>query len=134
GFADATGRFLPLSCTLNAARILEFAGRLLGADYDELARLALSAPAGANGVTFLPYLDGERTPNRPDATGTMHGLTNRTDGADIARAAVEGLLCALADGVDALTVASGVAPRRILLIGGGARNTAVRALAPAVFG
>lgn len=134
GFADATGRYLPLACTLNAARILELAGRTLGVGHDELAELALSAPPGANGLTFLPYLDGERTPNRPDAVGTMHGLTSRTGRADIARASVEGLLCSLADGIDALTSATGVEPRRVLLVGGGARNLAVRDLAPAVLG
>lgn len=134
GFADATGRYLPLACTLNAARILELAGRTLGVDHDELATLALSAPPGAHGLTFLPYLDGERTPNRPDATGTLHGLTSRTTRADIARASVEGLLCTLADAIDALVVATGVPPQRALLVGGGARNPAVRALAPAVLG
>ena len=132
GFADATGRFLPLACTLNAARILDLAARTLGVNHDELAELALSAPAGAGGVTFLPYLDGERTPNRPDATGTMHGLTSRTTRAEIARAAVEGLLCTLADAIDALVAATGVEPQRALLVGGGARNTAVRTLAPGV--
>ncbi|MGH3357469.1 MAG: xylulokinase [Nocardioidaceae bacterium] len=134
GFADATGRYLPLACILNAARILELAGRTLGVDHDALADLALSAPAGANGLTFLPYLDGERTPNRPDATGTLHGLTTRTSRADIARASVEGLLCALADAIDAVVAATGVRPRRALLVGGGARNAAVRTLAPAVLG
>lgn len=134
GFADATGRFLPLACTLNAARILDLAARTLGVDHDELADLALSAAPGAGGVTFLPYLDGERTPNRPDATGTMHGLTSRTTRAEIARASVEGLLCTLADGIDALVAATGVTPQRALLVGGGARNKAVRALAPGVLG
>ncbi|HLR85781.1 MAG TPA: xylulokinase [Nocardioidaceae bacterium] len=134
GFADATGRFLPLACTLNAARILDLAARTLGVDHDELADLALSAEPGAGGVTFLPYLDGERTPNRPDATGTMHGLTSRTTRAEIARASVEGLLCTLADGIDALVTATGATPRRAILVGGGARNKAVRALAPGVLG
>lgn len=134
GFADATGRFLPLACTLNAARILDLAARTLGVDHDALAELALSASPGAGGVTLLPYLDGERTPNRPDATGTMHGLTSRTTRAEIARAAVEGLLCALADAIDALVDATGVTPQRALLVGGGARNKAVRTLAPGVLG
>ena len=134
GFADATGRFLPLSCTLNAARILDLAARTLGVDHDQLAALALEGPPGSGGVTFLPYLDGERTPNRPDATGTMHGLTSRTTRAEIARASVEGLLCALADAIDALVAATGVTPNRAVLVGGGARNAAIRALAPGVLG
>ena len=69
GFASATGEHLPLVCTLNAARVLDAAARILGVDHAELARLALSAPAGADGLVLVPYLEGERTPNRPDATG-----------------------------------------------------------------
>jgi len=134
GFADATTHFLPLVATINAARILELQCRLLGVDHDELARLALAAPAGANGLTILPYYDGERTPNRPDATGTWSGLTTSTTREDLARAAVEALLCSLADAVDHLTAATGAAPRRLLMIGGAARNEAVRTIAPAVLG
>lgn len=130
GFADATGAYLPLSCTINAARVLTSTAELLGVDLDSLAALALSAPVGANGLVLLPYLDGERTPNRPSSTGVMRGLTSRTTRADLARAAVEALLCSLADAVDAL----GVQPRRVVVIGGAARNRAVRELAPAVWG
>ncbi|WP_432493633.1 xylulokinase [Kineococcus gypseus] len=134
GFADATGRHLPLVCTLNAARVLDSAARLLGVDHAELSRLALAAPAGAGGLVLVPYLEGERTPVRPDATGALHGLTLETSTpAHLARAVVEGLLCGLADGLDAL-VAQGVAVRRVLLVGGGARSEAVRRLAPAVLG
>jgi xylulokinase len=134
GFADATGRFLPLVCTLNAARVLDATARLLGVDHTELSRLALSAPAGADGLVMVPYLEGERTPDRPDATGAIHGLTlTSASPAHVARAAIEGLLCGLADGLDAL-VAQGVRPERVLLIGGGARSEAVRRIAPAILG
>jgi xylulokinase len=134
GFADATGHFLPLVCTLNASRVLSAAATLLGVTMDELATLALSAPPGADGLTLVGYLDGERTPNRPDATGTLHGLTStNTTPANVARAAVEGLLCGLADGLDAIRDI-GVHTRRVLLIGGGARSEAVRRIAPAIFG
>lgn len=134
GFADTTGRFLPIVVTLNAARVLDAAAKLLGVDHDELSRLALSAPAGADGLVLVPYLEGERTPNRPDATGAVHGLTLRTSTpAHLARAAVEGMLCALADGLDAL-VAHGAEANRIVLVGGGARSEAVRRIAPALFG
>ncbi|MCD0451069.1 xylulokinase [Actinocorallia sp. API 0066] len=131
GFADATGRYLPLVATLNAARVLDAAAAMLGVPLPELSDLALSALPGADGLTLIPYLEGERTPNLPDATGTLHGLrlANSTP-AHFARAAVEGLLCHLADAVDAL----GLDPSRILLIGGGARAKAVRHLAPAIFG
>ena len=133
GFADASGRFLPLACTINAARILELGARLLGVDHDELADLAEESDPGAHGLTLLPYLDGERTPSRPDAAGTLHGLTTATTRADLARAHVEGLLFSLADAVDALAEVSGRSADRLLLIGGATRNAAVRALAPLVF-
>lgn len=133
GFADATGHFLPLVCTLNAARVLTAVSTSLGVDFDEFAALAMSADAGAGGLTLLPYLDGERTPNLPDATGSLHGITrtNLTP-ANIARAAIEGMLGGLADAVDAL-VDVGVEPRRVLLIGGAAANPAVAAVAATLF-
>ncbi len=134
GFADATGRFLPMATTLNAARILDFGCRLLGVDHDGLSALALASRPGAGGVVLLPYLDGERTPNRPGATGVFAGLTSSTDRHDIARACVEGLLASLADAVAAVERVAGQDARRILLIGGGARSEAVRRLAPTVFG
>jgi xylulokinase len=134
GFADATSYFLPLVTTINAARILDLQAGLLGVDHDELSRLALAAPPGANGLTVLPYYDGERTPNRPSATGTWSGLTSSTSREDLARAAVEALLCALADAIDHLCAATGTPPARILLVGGGAKSHAVRTLAPAIFG
>ncbi|AOW94105.1 xylulokinase [Rhodococcus sp. WMMA185] len=134
GFADATGHNLPLVCTLNAARVLDATATLLSVDHEELSRLALSAPSGSAGLVMVPYLEGERTPNRPHATGAIHGLrlANSTP-AHLARAAVEGLLCGLADGIDHLTE-QGVTVRRILLVGGGARSRALCELAPAVFG
>ncbi|MFC0031786.1 xylulokinase [Micromonospora chaiyaphumensis] len=134
GFADATGRFLPLVCTLNAARVLDAAATLLGVDLATLSELALAAPPGAGGLVLVPYLEGERTPDRPTATGALHGLTLGTSTpAHLARAAVEGMLCALADGLDALT-AQGARADRIILVGGGARSAAVRRIAPQVFG
>ncbi|WP_017934204.1 xylulokinase [Nocardioides sp. Iso805N] len=134
GFADATGRYLPLVATLNAARVLAATATLLDVSLDRLSELALEAPSGAGGLVLVPYLEGERTPNRPDAKGALHGLTLATaTPAHIARAAVEGLLCGLADGIDAL-VAQGVAVERVLLVGGGARSEAVRRIAPIVLG
>jgi xylulokinase len=134
GFADATGRYLPLVCTLNAARVLTAVGNLLGVPLSTVDELALSAEPGAGGLTLLPYLDGERTPNLPDARGLLAGLTRaNASPANLARAAVEGMLCGLADGLDALR-AEGIPVDRILLIGGGAGSAAVRALVPAVLG
>ncbi|WP_041730170.1 xylulokinase [Conexibacter woesei] len=134
GFADAAGGFLPLVCTLNAARVLDVTARLLNVDHAGLSRLALSAPPGAGGLAFVPYLEGERTPDRPDATGAIHGLTlDSATPASVARAAIEGVLCGLADGLDAL-MRQGVRAERVFLIGGGARSTAVRQIAPTIFG
>jgi xylulokinase len=132
GFADAAGHYLPLVCTLNATRIFDATAGLLGVDLPEFNRLALSAAPGAGGLTLVPYFDGERTPNLPDATGSLHGITraNYTP-ANLARAAVEGVVCSLADGLAALQ-AQGVAARRILLVGGGAQSTAVQEVAAAL--
>jgi len=133
GFADATGHFLPLVATLNAARILDSVAALLGVGYDELGELALSAEPGAGGLVLQPYFEGERTPNLPDATATLFGMTlASTSRPNLARAAIEGMLCALADGLAAIERA-GVEPRRILLIGGAAQNAAVQAIAAQVF-
>ncbi|WP_353650253.1 xylulokinase [Nakamurella sp. A5-74] len=134
GFADACGRYLPLVCTLNAARVLTTTAALLGVDLAGLDALALGAAPGAGGVTLLPYLDGERTPNLPDSSGSLHGLTRASmTPQNLARAAVEGMLCGLADGVDALA-ATGYQVQRVLLIGGAAASAAVRAVAPDLFG
>src|SRR5690606_28635201 len=134
GFASATGEHLPLVCTLNAARVLDAAARMLGADHEGLSRLALSAPPVAAGVVIVPYSEGERTPNRPDATGALHGLTlTSSTPAHLARAAVEGLLCGLADALDAFR-AAGVPLERAFLVGGGARSEALARIAPAVLG
>ena len=134
GFADATGRFLPLVCTLNAARILDAATRILGKTHDEVGALALCAKAGANGLSLLPYFEGERTPNRPTATGVFGGMNlNNSNAADIARAMVEGMLCGLVDAVDALEKLR-VNVKRIILIGGAAKNPAVSQIAAGLFG
>jgi xylulokinase len=133
GFADATGRFLPLVATLNAARVLDSTARLLSVDHAGLSDLALTAPPGSGGAVMVPWFEGERSPNRPTATASLHGLDLATwTPAMVARAAVEGLLCGLADGLDALT-AQGAVIERVLLTGGGAASAAVRDIAPRVF-
>ena len=134
GFADATGRFLPLVCTINAALVLSATATMLGTDNDGLSGLALAAEPGAGGLTLLPYLDGERTPDRPGATGVLRGLTTRNaTSQNLARSAVEAVLASLADAATHLA-GCGVEQRRILLIGGGARSEAVCRLAPGIFG
>ena len=134
GFADATGAFLPLVCTLNAARVFDAACLMLRVDHHELSDLALAAPAGAGGLVMVPYLAGERTPNLPLATGGLLGMTNdNISPAHIARAAIEGVLCGLADALDAL-VANGARIERVCLVGGAAASPAVQRIAPAVLG
>jgi xylulokinase len=133
GFADATGGILPLVCTLNAARVLDATAGLLGVGHDELGALALQAEPGAGGAVLVPYFEGERTPNLPDATASISGLTlANTTRANLARAAIEGMLCGLAAGLDAIREA-GVETTRILLIGGAAANPGVQAIAAQVF-
>jgi xylulokinase len=134
GFADLSGRYLPLVCTLNAARILDAATEILQCTHEELGELALRTEPGAHGLTLLPYFEGERTPNRPDATGVLAGLTiENSNRSDIARAYIEGMLCGLVDAVEAL-ISRGVHINRILLIGGAAKNPAVAQIAAALFG
>ena len=132
GFADASGRFLPLVATLNAARVLDAFAGLLGVDHDELGRLALQAAPGA-GPVLVPYFEGERTPNLPDATASLSGLTLATTTRPaVARAAIEGMLSGLAAGLDAIRT-QGVELHRLLLTGGAARNPAVSGIAAQVF-
>jgi xylulokinase len=134
GFADATGGYLPLAATINAARILSTTAGLLGVDLGRFDQLAQSGAPDAGGLTLIPYLDGERTPNLPDATGTMLGLTraNLTP-ENLARAAVLGLLCSLGSALEELG-RHGVAARRLVLIGGGSASTAVQQAAADLFG
>ena len=134
GFASASGEFLPLVCTLNAARVLDSFSKLLGVDHAELGSLALKAAPGAEGIVLIPYFEGERTPNLPDAKAQINGMTlaNSTR-ENFARAAIEGMLCGLAAGLAALQDA-GVKTNRVILVGGAAANTAVQQIAAEVFG
>ena len=125
GFADATDRFLPLVCTLNATLVTDAVARLLSVDHLTLDALALSAPPGSGGMVMVPYLAGERTPNRPEASGSLHGIRPDTTPALLARAAFEGVVCGLLEGGDALR-ANGVAlgGGRMIVLGGGAHSAA----------
>ncbi|MGB0112551.1 MAG: xylulokinase [Ilumatobacteraceae bacterium] len=125
GFADATGRYLPLVCTSNAAKVLDAFRHLLGVDHAEFDRLALAADGDV--PVLLPYLDGERTPDRPDARGVLGGIRSDVTRERLARAAVNGVACGLLDALDALRAHAPVVGR-VVLVGGGARSTALRAV------
>lgn len=134
GFADAADGYLPLVCTLNAARVLDVIARLLGVDHEGLSALALEASAGAGGLELVPYFEGERSPNLPESTASLTAMTlASTTRENLARAAVEGMLAGLRYGLDALREL-GIPLDRVLLVGGGAQSRAVREIAPLVFG
>ncbi len=144
GFADASGRFLPLVCTLNATLVTDTVARLLNIDRDELARLALDEPPGAGGLVLVPYLSGERTPDRPYARGGIAGIHTGATTGSLVRSAFEGVVCSMLDAADhlhsavsvkdagALSVAGqqepgqerSAQPGRLFLVGGGARSGA----------
>lgn len=134
GFADASGNFLPLACTLNAAKVFNATAELLGLTFEKYSELALQAEPGAGGLLFMPHFDGERTPDRPDAKGSIQGITHSNfTTSNIARASIEGVIAGIAYagfGLEKL----GVARKRILLIGGAAKNPAVRKIATEIFG
>ena len=122
GFADATGRFLPLAATLNCTVAVDRVAGWLGLDRDDVQ------PAGS--VVMLPYLDGERTPNLPLASGSISGLRHSTTPQQILMAAYEGAVASLLVAFDAIGEAVGgldpAAP--LMLIGGGARGETWRAV------
>ncbi|NDG10110.1 MAG: xylulose kinase, partial [Actinobacteria bacterium] len=133
GFADATGNFLPLACTLNAAKIFASVAKLLRVDLDEFAALALKAEIGAKGLRLLPHFDGERTPNRPNIRGNYNGITHENfTSENLARAAIEGVIAGMVFAAEALK-REGFSARRILLIGGAAKSEAVQEIAAAMF-
>ena len=126
GYADATGRFLPMITTLNAAKVTDFFRRLFGVDTQRFDGMVLAAEPGSRGVVVVPYLDGERTPNLPQASGQVTGLRSDTTPGQIGRAAVEGVLCSLLDGRDLLRAAGARMDGRLILTGGAARSRAYR--------
>ncbi|MET9116539.1 xylulokinase [Streptomyces longwoodensis] len=116
GFADAHGDWLPLACTLNCTLAVDRLAALLGRDREAVE------PAGS--VTLLPYLDGERTPNLPHASGLLHGLRHDTTAGQILQAAYDGAVHALLAALDLVLDEDADRSAPLLLIGGGARGTA----------
>lgn len=126
GFADATGRFLPLACMLNCTRVVDTVAAMFGIDRVAALDRAAAAPVGAGGLAMTPYLSGERTPNLPSATGTITGLTTATATPDLfLRAAIEGVAHGLAYCVAALG-RQGLTGSEITLVGGGSAHLAWR--------
>ncbi|MBV0896006.1 xylulokinase [Microbacterium sp. NC79] len=133
GFADASGGFLPLVATMNAAQVVGTFASLLGVNFDEFGELAEQAESAESPV-LLPFLAGERTPNLPDARASLRGLSlANTTRAGIARAAIEGMVCGLAAGVAAIAD-QGVSFDRVILIGGGGKLRATRSAMARVLG
>jgi xylulokinase len=132
GFADATGRFLPLTCMLNCTGVVDVFAGLFGLDTAGALDLAGTVDAGAGGLLLVPYLGGERTPNLPDATGELLGITYRNlSPATVIRAAVDGVAAGLTLCVEALA-SLGISAPEIVLVGGGSRHaTWQRAIAGA---
>lgn len=134
GVADAAGRYRPLVCTINATRVTDFAARLLQVDYPTLSELALAAPSDADRPILVPFLEGERTPNRPFASGSLLGLRTATTRESMARAAFEGVLCSLLEGLDRLGALGVPTSGRVVLTGGGAASPAYRRLTADLIG
>lgn len=126
GYADATGAFLPMVTTLNSAKVTDAFRRLLNLDHDTFDGLALATEPGARGVVLVPYLDGERSPNLPDATGSLVGLRSDVMPGQIARAAVEGVICGLLEGGDLLASHGLSRDGRLIVTGGASRSRAYR--------
>jgi xylulokinase len=133
-FCSSTGGWLPLLCTMNVTGVTEQVRALFGWSVEDLERAAARIPAGSDGLTLLPYLDGERTPNLPKGTGVYFGL-NRTTLAQghLGRAAMEGATLGMNYGLLRLAKL-GIRPREIRLTGGGARSPLWRQIAADVFG
>ena len=133
-FCDSTDRWLPLACTMNVTVVTEQVRNWFGWDLEELEKQVASVPPGADGVSFLPYLNGERTPNLPGGTGVVHGLgSSCATPAHLARSAMEGATLGLAYGLrrfDAL----GLTPTEIRLTGGGSKSSVWRQMSADVFG
>ncbi|MFD9934772.1 xylulokinase [Streptomyces massasporeus] len=116
GFADARGDWLPLACTLNCTLAVDRVAALLGLDRE--------AVEPGTAVTLLPYLDGERTPNLPHASGLLHGLRHDTTGGQLLQAAYDGAVHSLLGALDLVLDEDADRSEPLLLIGGGARGTA----------
>ncbi|WP_415845063.1 xylulokinase [Stutzerimonas zhaodongensis] len=121
-FCSSSGGWLPLICTMNLTNANAAIRDLLELDLQQFNDFVVQSPIGAEGVTLLPFLNGERVPALPHATASLHGLTtDNLTRANLCRAVLEGVTLGLRYGLDLLRE-SGVRSERIQLIGGGAKN------------
>ena len=133
-FCDSNNHWLPLLCTMNVTVATELFRRLFGWDHEQLEREVAAVPPGCEGLIFLPYLQGERTPNLPDGCGVLHGMTtSNTTPAHFARAAMEGVTLGMAYGLRRME-SLGVNPGDIRLTGGGSQSAVWRQICADVFG
>lgn len=118
GFADAGGKFLPLAATLNCTLAVDRVAGWLGLDRDQIAE--------STSVVVLPYFDGERTPNLPNAAASIVGLRHTTSPGEILLAAYRGAALGLLDALDLVDrLSSGVDPDApLVLVGGGSKGAA----------
>jgi xylulokinase len=125
-FCSSSGGWLPLICTMNLTNATGAIRELFNLDLEQFNQLVAQAPIGAEGVSMLPFLNGERVPALPHATGSLHGLTlsNLTQ-ANLCRAVVEGTTFGLRYGLDLLRH-NGLQSRSICLIGGGSKSAVWR--------
>ena len=133
-FCDSNDRWLPLLCTMNVTVATELFRKMFGWDHERMEKEILSVPPGAGGLLFLPYLQGERTPNLPHGCGVLHGMnTSNTTPAHVARAVMEGVTLGMAYGLRRMEQL-GVKPDVIRLTGGGSNSPVWRQICADVFG
>jgi xylulokinase len=134
GFCDSTDAWLPLICTMNVTVATEAVRHLFNWSHAQFDAAVRSVPPGADGLLLLPYLQGERTPNLPNGTGVLHGLSTRTmTPAHLARATMEGVTLGLAYGLQRMRMV-GIVPTEIRLTGGGSKSAVWRQICADVFG
>jgi xylulokinase len=133
GFCDSTDAWLPLLCTMNVTVATEAVRHLFGWSLPQLDAAVADAPPGADGLLFLPYLQGERTPNLPGGSGVFHGLNLRNmKPAHMARAVMEGVTLGMAYGLERMKEL-GIAPSEIRLTGGGSKSPVWRQICANIF-
>jgi xylulokinase len=133
GFCDSTDAWLPLVCTMNVTVATEAVRKMFGWSHAQMEEAIKTVPPGADGLLFLPYLQGERTPNLPHGCGVYHGLTTHSmSPAHLARAAMEGVTLGLSYGLQRMR-ALGIAPTEMRLTGGGSNSAVWRQICADVF-